>query len=185
MNRTDAIAAVESLFGDAGASVLAAARVQSWAQVFSILPEEALQVEDDGDRLAAERLLERLRDLCARGGKLREALAITRGLLRSRVSRLGEDHPASLVELGALGQLAERAGRGEEALELLQRAYDGLAAHRSMALAIVASNLGAARLRRGDLDGAAAALEMAYRVRKELAPNTLASTTMFFYFLKS
>ena len=125
MNRTDAIAAVESLFGDAGASVLAAARVQSWAQVFSILPEEALQVEDDGDRLAAERLLERLRDLCARGGKLREALAFTRGLLRSRVSRLGEDHPASLVELGALGQLAERAGRGEEALELLQRAYDG------------------------------------------------------------
>jgi tetratricopeptide (TPR) repeat protein len=174
MNRTEASETIGALFGDGGASVLAAAQLPSWEAALATLEDAALQVEDDGDRIAGERLLERLRDGYARRGGLRQAVSMTRGLLRSRVRRLGEAHPASLVELGALGALADRAGRGDEALEMLEKAFDGLRTTGSMAVAVVAGNLGSARQRRGDIDGAGEAFALGYAVRKARAPETVA-----------
>lgn len=172
MTREQAIAAIAALFGDGGASVLSAAQLPSWEIALSVLPDEALDVDDDGDRLAGERVLERVRDSFARQGALRQAVAATRGVLRSRVTRLGEDHPAALVELGALGALGERAGRGDEALAMLEQAYAGLQAGGSLAAAVVAGNLGGARLRREQLDGAAEAFERSLEIRRALRPDS-------------
>ncbi|TNE89223.1 MAG: tetratricopeptide repeat protein [Deltaproteobacteria bacterium] len=174
MNREQAIAQVTALFGDGGVSVLSAAQLPSWEIAFSVLSDAGLEVEDDGDRIAGERLLERIRDGFARQGLLRQAIAMTRGILRSRVSRLGEDHPASLVELGALGALADRAGRGDEALEMLEKAFEGLRTSGQFAAAVVAGNLGVARQKRGDADGAGEAFALGYAIRKAVAPESAA-----------
>ncbi|MCO4743529.1 MAG: tetratricopeptide repeat protein [Proteobacteria bacterium] len=173
MTRDQAATAIASLFGDEGVSVLSAGQLTSWAQVLEGLPDAAFDVVADGDRSVGERLLERARDHQARQGHLRQAIALTRGILRIRVARHGEQHPASLVELGALGALADRGGRGDEALSMLQTAMQGFGNDQGMHVAVVAGNLGVAHLRRGQADEAGAAFQRAYAIRKALAPQSL------------
>jgi tetratricopeptide (TPR) repeat protein len=165
-----------ALFDDGGASFLAEAGLPpTWAEVLRPVPVDALRVPDGPD--AGWRQLSALRDLWSAAGLVQAAIASTQALLRSRGAALGKDHPDAVLEQAALGTLLQRAGRQREGGELLDRAWSTLrsvAGGRDLRVAVVAQNVAASRLREGQLDEAEHALEIAYRIRTELAPGTVA-----------
>jgi len=178
-DRREIAAEIAAQFGDGGATVLAEADLgRSWDDVVAGLPDAVFATTPPGPHPRGELWLARLRDHWARAGQLRPAVAATRGLVRRRAARLGEDHPDTLLEVGALGALAERAGRGEDAGRLLEQAWRGLrstAGGRDLRVAVVAEHAGAHYLRAEAFHDAEIAFEQAWRIRKELAPGTQAA----------
>jgi len=166
------------LFADGGRSVLNEAGLgRDWDAALSKVPTAILEVPDGED--VPFRLLVAMRDYWSSRRDLQPAVAVTRGLLRIRIERHGHQHPDTLMELGALGALAHRAGKTEEGGELLEKSFNALRSvvgGRDLRLAVVASNLARHRLHAGDLARAQAALEIAYRIRKEVAPQSAALT---------
>ena len=167
-----------ALFQDGGRSVLREGRLgDSWQAALSAVPDAVLDAVVGDDQ--AFRSLIALRDFWSSKGLLQPAVAATRGLLRIRIERNGHEHPDTLMELGALGALAQRAGKIDEGGQLLEKSFNALrsiAGGRDLRLAIVAGNLARHRLQAGDLARAQAALEIAYRIRKEEAPSSAAMT---------
>ena len=171
---SDAPARLSDLFSDGGASIFEeSGRVSSWEEALAPLPKAVFRVASEDPAVA---LLTMCRDMWSRVD-LRLATAMTRGLLKIHIERHGKDHPDALVELGALGALAQRAGRVEEGAALLEEAWTGLRSvvgGRDIRLAIVAGNLGLYYAKIGDLSQAEHLLDQAYRVRKRVAPTSIA-----------
>ncbi len=177
MDVSTAAELIAALFPDRGASLLAEADLPaSWPRALAGVPAEWLDIPDDIEPEAqGEQLLFYIREYFSQQASLRPALATTRALAKLRVARLGDSHPDALVELGALGALADRAGRLAEAEPLLVRAYEGLrsvAGGRDVRLAVVAQNLAWHWLRVNKPVQAEQCLEQAYRIRRDVAPAT-------------
>lgn len=174
--RAEAARRIAGLFGDGGHGVLAEGQLgASWDAALAKVPEQRFLLPSQSSHPVGERLLSRVRDYWAASGALRKAVAATRGLLRVRTVRLGAGHPDSLVELGALGALADRAGRAEDAGRMLGQAWQGLRealGARDMRLAIVAGNLALHFMRVDQPERAEPLLEQAYRIRRDLAPHS-------------
>ncbi|MCB9671385.1 MAG: tetratricopeptide repeat protein [Alphaproteobacteria bacterium] len=172
--REQAAARVARLFDDEGAAVLAEGGDHpTWEMALASLPDALFEV---GEKPPVQ-LLTLARDLWSRQGDLRMATAVTRGLIRVLVDRVGHDHPDTLAQLGALGALALRAGRNDEGAEMLQQAYQGLRSTvggRDMRLAVVAGNLGLHQARTGDFESAEHCLAVALKIRRAEAPETVA-----------
>lgn len=114
---------IASLFEDAGVAVLAEAGLTAtWAELLGGHPVLE-QVAGSG---AGAALLVALRDSHASRGELRAAVAMTRAVVSLLVERVGTTHPDVYAELGALGSLARRAGRPDQAGVLLRQAWAGL-----------------------------------------------------------
>ena len=128
----------------------------------------------DGEDIGIRQLLA-LRDFWSSRGEAGPAIAATRWLLDRRTQTLGRDHPDTLIEIAALGALLQRSGQEVEGGRLLQAAWQSLrsvAGGRDLRVAIVAQNLAAWRVRQGDRDEATFALEIAYRIRQQVAPES-------------
>ena len=166
--------ALASLFEDGGRSVLAEGGLGSdWVTALSSVPPEVLDLAVESD-LAFHQLVA-LRNFWSAQRDLQPAIALTRGLLRLRVARSGHRDPDTLMELGALGALAQRAGKFEEGGQLLQKAFKAMqevADEDDVRVAVVASNLARHWIHLGKLDKAEAALELAYDLRKRSAAGT-------------
>lgn len=166
---------IAALFDDAGAAVLREGQLgATWQEALRHVPPELLAVQGGEPGL---RQLTILRDFWSRRNDLLPALAATRGLLRLAMERHGPDHPETLVEIGALGALAQRAGKVEEGAQLLERAYQGLqsrAGGKDVRVAVVGANLALHHVRTGQIARAADVLERAYRIRKRVAPESVA-----------
>jgi tetratricopeptide (TPR) repeat protein len=122
-------------------------------------------------------MLAALRDFWGRTRQLRPAMAATRALLRLRSERLGNQHPDTLLELGALGALAGQAGRPADAGPMLEEAWQGLRSTvggRNIRVAMVAEHVGLHYMRIREFDKADMALLQSHRIRSELAPGTQA-----------
>ncbi len=169
MSRERAAARVEALFEDGGATVLGeGGEYATWEQAFASLPDALFE----RDHPPVE-LLTLARDLWSRQGDLRMATAVTRGLLRVLVDRVGRDHPDTYAQLGALGALAQRAGRDEEGGMMLEQAWEGLrrvVGGRDLRLAVVAGNLGLHYARRGRYQEAEHCLRVALKIRQAVTP---------------
>lgn len=167
---------IASLFPDDGAAVLAEGGFPpTWEALLEGVPATSLKVDDLPARDQGDRLLVHLREHLTQTGNLRGAVAITGALVRKRVAEYGDQHPSTLAEVGALGALADRAGKPKEARQLLERAYNGLrsgAGGRDMRLAVVAGNLAWHYLRVGMAAEAEQCLEQALRIRRGAAPET-------------
>ncbi len=175
----DVETAVERLVAylpDGGASLLAESGFsEGWSSVLSEVHPDWLAVDHADEHQQADLLLVYLREYYSQIGELRVAIAITRALVKSRLAEFGEEHPESLVELGMLGALADRAGRAADATQMLEQAYNGLrsiAGGRDLRLAAVASNLGLHCLRIGQYQRGEQLLEQAFRIQQDLAPET-------------
>ena len=179
MTRSEVADLIAGLFGDGGATVLNEADMgATWNEVVAGIPPQVLAQPVAGPHPPGELWLARLRDHWARTGQLRPAIAATRGLIRRRVARLGRQHPDTLFEVGAMGALADRAGRHDDARKLLEEAWQGLrsvAGGRDLRVAIVAEHAGFYYLRAGKLHEAELAFEQAYRIRKEQMPGSQSS----------
>ena len=166
---------VAAHFPDDGIGILVEAELErDWRVVFRKVPPVCLEPPDDAaDSL--EWILRTTRDFFSSRKMWRAAIALTRAVLKLRVARVGNEHPDSLVELGALGALADRTGRTEEARRMLTEAWEGLRSHaggRDLRLAVVSANLGNFELRQGRREAGIARLDQAWRIRKEVAPKT-------------
>lgn len=144
----------------------------SWGEALAGVPPQLLKVPPQA---AGLRQLSRLRDFWTQQNDLRPALAASRALLDIRARVVGQDHPDTYMELGALGALVQRAGKMAEGGQLLEKAYAGLRSHgvSDMRLAIVAGNVGTHRVRQGDPTAGAEALRRALELRKRLQPRTI------------
>lgn len=166
---------IAALFEDGGETLLREAGIgPDWPSALAHVPPELLDVGGPNPGLT---LVMVLRDFWSKRNDLRPAIAATRALLRFHVGRGGHDSPDTLVELGALGALAQRAGKVEEGAQLLEKSYQDLkiaVGSRDLRLAVVASNLALHHVRRGDHGTAEALLANAYRIRTLLAPQTTA-----------
>ncbi len=174
--RSEVAAHIAALFGDGGATVLTEGDIgDSWEQALARLPDEVFRVAVGGPHPEGELWLAVIRDHWARLGELRPAIAATRGIIRRRMTRLGREHPDVLLELGAMGALANRAGHVEAAASLLEEAWQGLrsvAGGRDLRVAIVAEHAGAHYLKNEQFHEAELAYEQAWRIRAEQAPGT-------------
>ncbi|GMV26513.1 MAG: hypothetical protein AMXMBFR58_25440 [Phycisphaerae bacterium] len=103
------------------------------------------------------RLLQQLAQTMNELGLFSEAEAALRTALDLRRSVLGEDHPDTLVSLGALGRVISTRGRHEEAVSILEdvraRQAAVLGSDHPATLA-VGTSLGGAYRRQGNLDAA-------------------------------
>lgn len=173
--RAQAAEQIESLFSDRGRSLLDAGGFDSWDAALAQLPDPVFQVSAGEPGVG---ILTLGRDLWNRAGQLKMATALTRALLELHTDRNGAEHPDALVELGALGTLMQKAGRADEGAQLLERSVQGLrsvAGGKDLRLAIVAGNLAGHYLRQQRLEDAEHLLETAYRIRKAVAPATVAN----------
>ena len=170
----EAPALLSSLFDDGGAAVLEQGGLgRDWRAALAHVPPEVLAVTPGED--VGLRQLVRLRDFWSSRDDLRPAVAATRGLVDVFARRVGPSHPDTLVELASLGVLADRAGRTEEAGRILEEALERLrpqVSGRDLRLAVVCGHAARNRMSRGDAKGAEEALEQAYRIRSEIAPDT-------------
>ncbi|MEQ1567566.1 MAG: tetratricopeptide repeat protein, partial [Myxococcota bacterium] len=164
------------LFVDGGAKFLAEAGLPSpWELALGPTPIPVLALPP-GPELGWRQLAS-LREFWAARGPLSAAVAATRALHHHRASTAGRDHPDAWLEQAALGSLLQRAGAAREGAALLDQAWAALrstAGGRDLRVAIVAQNVAAARFREGRLADAEHALEIALRIRRELAPATTA-----------
>lgn len=167
---------ISALFKDRGAAVLAEGQLgASWPDALSGLPESTFLLRGESPHPVGERLLSRVRDTWAAQGELRKAVATTRGLVRLRTVRLGAGHPGTLIELGALGALADRAGQRDEAYHMLEQAQNGLmqtVGEGDLRVAIVSGNLALHFMRHGRPDLAEQELVRALAIRRDKAPAT-------------
>jgi tetratricopeptide (TPR) repeat protein len=146
-----------------------------WATVLKRFPPNLFTNLGEGD--PGLRALTRLRDIWSQTGQLRPAIAATRALMRIHIERSERDHPDTLVELAALGALAQRGGRLNEAEEMLRKAYAQIRSRvtgRDLRLAVVAQNLGVFCVAKSDFENADRYLTQAYKVRKAHEGVTLA-----------
>jgi tetratricopeptide (TPR) repeat protein len=174
--RTEAARRIAEVLADHGAVVLAEAQLPSWPEALAGLPDTAFHLHGDSPHPVGERLLSRVRDVWAAKGQLRPAVAATRGLVKIRGHRIGADHPDTLVEVGALGALADRAGRAHDARPLLEDAHRGLVAAvgpDDARVAIVAANLASHWLRQDRPTEAEALLQDALRIRRKTQPDSV------------
>ena len=152
--------------------MLTEAGVAGWTAI-GVAPNVFADLGDSDDD--AVRALVRLRDVLAQKGNLRAAVAFTSAVYRRKVQRLGEQHPDALLELGAMGALVDKAGRTEDATKMLEQAWTGLrstAGGRDLRLAVVAGNLGVHYLKIGLPMKAEQTLEVAPRIRRDVAPES-------------
>ncbi len=174
--RHEAAKRIADLFGDGGHGVLAEGQLgDSWALALAEVPEKRFLLPAKSLHPVGERLLSRVRDYWGASAQLRKAVAATRGLVRVRTVRLGAGHPDTLIELGALGALADRAGRNEDAGRMLSQSFQGLRetlGGRDMRVAIVAGNLALHFMRNGEPEQAEQLLILAHRIRRDVAPKT-------------
>lgn len=174
--RVEAARRIAALFGDGGATLLAEGNLDGgWAGALARVPDAAFLLPPTPPELVGERLLTQIRDHWSATGELRAAVAATRGIVKVRTRRLGDAHPDTLVEVGALGALADRAGRTEDARAMLESAHQALRAAvggRDLRLAVVAGHLGVHYLRVERFQDAEAAFTQAYRIRREVAPDS-------------
>ena len=163
------------LFEDGGASVRSEGALgPSWAAAFETVPDrfvEGLDDTDDWDTIG-EQVLQAAREHWSQAGEMRAAIAVTRGLVQRRAARLGEAHPDTLVELGALAALADRAGKLAEAEGMFRRAWDGLRALDDLRAAVVATNFALHMLRMRQVDRAEELLTHAHRLQTRHAPES-------------
>jgi len=175
MNHVEAAALVRGMFDDEGRAILAeGGAAPSWEDALAPMPPQIFGVKDSNPGIA---ILTMARDMWNRSGDLRMATAVTRGLLGWHVANQGREHPDSYVELGALGYLAQRAGKEAEGAQMLEEAWSGLRSvvgGRDLRLAVVAGNLGLHYARSGDLERGEHVLEQALRIRERIAPETVA-----------
>jgi tetratricopeptide (TPR) repeat protein len=166
---------IEALFADRGVGILNEAGVaESWEALLFQVPEDYLEIEESDPTSEGETLLTQVREYYSQNGDFRVAIAMTRGLLRFRMHQYGETDGWTLEEVGALGALADRAGRLAEAAELFEKAYTGMKAGgvNDLRFAIVAANFGIHMLRKRQPMQGEKLLEEAWRVRKAVAPET-------------
>lgn len=163
------------LFEDGGAAVRYEGGLGStWALALASVPDsyvENVGDTDDWDTIG-EQVLQAVREYWAQNGDLRPAIAVTRGLVQRRADRFGESHPETLVELGALAALADRAGKLAEAAGMFRRAWEGLRGVDDLRAAVVASNHALHMLRMRQVDRAEELLAHAHRLQKKHAPET-------------
>ncbi|MEQ1505283.1 MAG: tetratricopeptide repeat protein [Myxococcota bacterium] len=169
----DAPRLLAALFDDGGAALLAGLGAPpSWAAALGPVPVQVLAVSPGPD--AGIRQLAGIRDWLGQRDP-RAAVAIGRAVVDHRVRVDGPEHPDTLLELGALGTWLHRAGASAEGSAVLDRAWTAIrsvAGGRDLRVAVVAQNVAAARLRDGRLADAGHALDVAHRIRRELAPAT-------------
>jgi tetratricopeptide (TPR) repeat protein len=147
--------------------------VARWARALGPVPIKVLAVPE-GEEIGL-RQLHALRDFWSAQNHLRPALVATRWLYEKRQTTLGRGHPATLLELAALGSLLQRSGDEAGGAERLEQAWTLLrsaAAGRDLRLAVAAQTLAGWRVRQGQREEAAYALEIAYRIRKEANPQS-------------
>ena len=165
-----------ALFEDEGAALLEQGGLgPDWSAALAHVPPHVLGVTP-GDDMGLRQLL-RLRDFWSSRNDLRPAVAATRGLVDVFARRVGPSHPDTLVELATLGVLADRAGRVEEGGRILEEALERLrpqVSGRDLRLAVVCGHVARSRMNRGEVRGAEEALEIAYRIRTAIAPDTAA-----------
>jgi tetratricopeptide (TPR) repeat protein len=119
-------ALIEQFFGDLSEQVLhEVQRGRSWAEVLGGVPSVVWSVASTA-RLPALAAVIGLREHWRREQQWRPAAAATRGLVQLLSERLGAEHPDTLTELAALGQLAAASGHDERARSLLDQAWRGL-----------------------------------------------------------
>ena len=100
----------------------------SWGEALAGVPPQLLKVPPQA---AGLRQLSRLRDFWTQQNDLRPALAASRALLDIRARVVGQDHPDTYMELGALGALG-LAGRltgdavGDELVHVVPGSVEGL-----------------------------------------------------------
>jgi tetratricopeptide (TPR) repeat protein len=122
----EAGAHIEQFLGELSPEVLRDVQLgETWAQVLSGVPSPAWAAFGQA-RLPGLAALIGVREHWRRVEAWRPAAATTRGLVQLLSERLGADHPDTLAELAALGQLAAAAGHGERARALLDQAWRGL-----------------------------------------------------------
>lgn len=174
MNGEVAAQRIASLFDDGGKAVLASTGMgPGWAGALRATAVDLSALPADASGL---QVLTALRDALASAPDVGPALGLTRALLDLRTRTHGPDHPDTLVELGALGALEQRAGRIDEGALRLRRAYDGLAAQRiqDLRIAVVAASLAVHHARAGRFGEAEPLLAESYAIRARLAPDTTA-----------
>lgn len=172
LTREAAAGTIAGLFQDGGLVVLAEGGGHAtWEEALQTLPSALFQMEAQ----PPIQFLTLARDLWSRSGDLRMATAVTRGLIRILVDRVGRDHPETIAQLGALGALAQQAGRVDEGAEMLEQAFHALRSvvgGRDLRLAIVAGNLGLHYARAGVWSDAEHCLRVALKIRQAEAPAT-------------
>ena len=168
----DAVTQVRDLLGDEGSAFLREAGVDSWEALAGLLPGGLLE----GQPVAGAVALAKFRDHWSRVGALRPAAAATRALLLHYTLRGGPESAPALLELAQLGTLADRAGRHEDADRMLEEAWVGLRSvlsGRDRRLAVVSAMRGAHFMRVEAYQRAHTAYLISYRIRKEVAPETV------------
>ncbi len=120
-----AAGAIHELLGADAAVVLEEAGLSGWQAALAAVPASSLQAALSRKPPGFALLLV-VRERLAQQPDLRPAVAVTRALIRWLGDRLGPEHPDTLAELGMLGVLAERSGRRDRALGLLEQAWEGL-----------------------------------------------------------
>lgn len=167
---------IAGLFADEGQAVLAESGLgDNWHDALAELPADVLVLSEDSRAKGAGALV-KARDFYSKTGQLRPAIAFTRGLLRVKMARLGDEHPDTIVELAMLGILARRAGKTEAAQEFLHKAWSTLRSvtnGRDIRLAIAAAAYGDLCLANGDLVQAERLYRQAYGIRKDVARPTI------------
>lgn len=163
------------LFEDGGASVLhEASRGATWSEALADVPDAYvanLPDDDDWDSIG-EQALQAAREHWSQTGDLRAAIAATRGLVSRRIAALGEAHPDTLTELGALAALADRAGRLAEADGMFRQAWEALRGLDDLRVAVVANNYALHMVRMRQFERAEELLAHAWRVQKKHAPDS-------------
>lgn len=168
--RAEAARALEALFPDGGRRLLREAGLEdSWEGLLARIPAKLLT-----PGTPALVLLGRIRDQLSRAGEGRAAVAMAEARHRNLVEHQGPEHPDTLLELGALGALADRDRRDTEALKLLHEAWSKLsrAEPDGLRLAVVAGSYGVFLHRVERLDEAERMLRQAWEIRREVAPDT-------------
>ncbi|MFK7928883.1 MAG: tetratricopeptide repeat protein [Myxococcota bacterium] len=171
--REQVVADLHGLWADGGEGVLRRAGLgAAWSDVVAPIPDELLQTGSAG-AASAELVLGRLRDLYAKAGRSREALAFARAVYERTSTRLGASTTGALMAQAQLGVLLNKLERAEEAHPHLDAAWRGLNQHLhgpDSKLAAVAAALGRVLRHLGEPEAALARLEDALRMRRVLTP---------------
>ena len=164
---------LEVLLGDGVGTLLAESGAPSMEALLATVPPPVVAALPAVDRPL--RALAASRDVAAAHQQLRVAVAVSRALVRARLDTLGPEHPSTLTEQAMLGAMALRAGRAEGGpiLEAAWQRLRSVAGGRDPRVAVVAQNVAGYWVREGRLEDAEAALDTAWRIRKEHQPEGL------------
>lgn len=164
---------LEALLGDGVGTLLAESGAPSLEALVRTVPPQLLASLPPTDRPL--RVLAAARDLAAAHQQPRVAIAVGRALVRVRTATLGQEHPNTLLEAAMLGAIALRAGRpeGGPMLESAWLQLRSVAGGRDPRVAVAAQNVAGYYVREGRLEDAEAALDTAWRIRKEHQPDAV------------